>query len=97
MDWRRQRNPSEASAQEEDRSRGCTTYSALTAGGSFSADLGSQLGQSRCAAAAVASSPDGADAHADHEPVASCGSERRLTPDYDCQAGRHIIGMIAQR
>jgi hypothetical protein len=36
------------------------------------------LGESRRAATALAPAPDGANAHADHEPVASCGAERRL-------------------
>jgi hypothetical protein len=49
----------------------------LTGGGSFSTDLGSELGESRYAAAVVAPAPDGADAHPDHEPVAGRGAERR--------------------
>ena len=43
----------------------------------FSADLGAELGESGSAATAVAPAPDGAGAHADHEPVASGGAERR--------------------
>ena len=41
----------------------------------FPADLGAELGEPRSAATAVAPAPHGAGPHADHEPVASRGSE----------------------
>src|SRR6185437_9128734 len=78
VDRRCRRNSSAASPQEEeDRSGGCSTYSALAGGGSVSPDLGAELGESGCTAVAVAPAPDGADAHASDEPVASGGTERR--------------------
>jgi hypothetical protein len=40
--------------------------------------LGAELGGSRCAATAVASTPDGAGAHPDYEPVASSGLNEGL-------------------
>ena len=43
----------------------------------FSADLGAELGESGSAATAVAPAPHGAGAHADHEPAASGGAQRR--------------------
>src|SRR6476646_3479430 len=75
VDRRCRRNSSAASPQEEDRSGGCSTYSALAGGGSVSTDLDAELGESRCAAVAVAPASDGADAHASDEPVASGGTE----------------------
>ena len=63
--------------KEEDGSRRCSAYFAFAGGGSFSTDLGTELGESRCAAVVVAPAPDGADADPDHEPVASGGTERR--------------------
>ena len=65
----------EAGTQAEDRPPRCATDSALVAGRSLSADLGAELGEPRSAAVAVASSPDGAGTHTDHEPVASGGVE----------------------
>ena len=41
----------------------------------FPPDLGAELGESRCAAVAVAPAPDGADADTDHESVASRGPQ----------------------
>ena len=61
--------------KNEDRSRGRSAYSAVAAGRSFSRDLGAELGEPRCAVVAVAPAPHGADAHPDHEPVASRGSQ----------------------
>ena len=46
VDWRRGEDPSEAGTQAEGRSRGCPAHSETHAEGRFSADLGSQLGQS---------------------------------------------------
>ena len=43
----------------------------------FPEDLGTELGESRSAATAMASASHGAGAHADHEPVASSGAQRR--------------------
>ena len=42
-------------------------------------DLGTELGESGSPATAVAPAPDGASPHADHEPAASGGAERRPT------------------
>ena len=48
---------------------------AIDDGRSFSADLGTELGESRSTATAVAPAPDGAGAHADPEPTASRGAQ----------------------
>src|SRR6266849_10711293 len=71
VDWRCRRDPSQTSTQAEDGSPGCTAYFAFTAGGSLSADLGAERGESGSAATAVAPSPPGASPHPDHEPTAS--------------------------
>ena len=63
--------------QAEGGSPGCAADSALNAGRSFSASVGAERRESRSAAVAVAPAPHGAGAHADHEPVASGGAERR--------------------
>src|ERR1019366_2185986 len=55
---------------------------------SLSPDLGTERGESRSAATAVASSPDGAGAHADHEPTTSRGAERGPTLQEEVVAGR---------
>src|SRR6267142_5910208 len=59
------RDPNETGAQAEDGSSGCAVDSAIVAGRSLSADLGAEGGESRSPAVAVASSSDGAGAHAD--------------------------------
>src|SRR5450631_1394222 len=46
-----------------------------------------KLGESRSAATAVAPAPDGAGAHADHEPVASGGPQRRSAVQEEIVAG----------
>src|SRR5271167_3388173 len=69
----------QASTQAEDGSPGCTADLEVVAGESLSADLGAELGESRSAATAVAPAPDGAGAHADHEPAASGSAQRRTT------------------
>src|ERR1019366_9362110 len=51
-------------------------------------DLGAELGESGSAATAVAPTPDGAGAHADHEPTASGGSERRAALEEEVVAGK---------
>jgi hypothetical protein len=51
------------------------TDSATVAGKSLSKNLGTKRGESRFAATAVAPAPDGAGAHADHEPATSGGVE----------------------
>src|SRR4030095_3037858 len=51
------------------------------------ADLGSELGESRSAATAVAPAPDGAGAHPVDEPVASGSSERRAALQEEVMAG----------
>src|SRR6266702_8069456 len=52
-----------------------------------SADLGTELGESRSAATAVASAPHGAGAHPHHESAASRSPERRLTLQEEVMAG----------
>src|SRR5260370_12897365 len=46
VDWRRRRDPSQAGTEAEDGSPRCATDSAIATGGSLSADLGSELGES---------------------------------------------------
>src|SRR5215471_2499348 len=76
VDRRSRRDRGPASQKAEDRSRRCATSAEADAGGSLSADLGTKSGESRSAATAVASASFGADAHANHESVASPGDER---------------------
>src|SRR5260370_4168066 len=87
MDWRRGGDSHETGAQAEDGWRGCPAAAALDAGRSLSADLGSELGESRSAATAVAPAPDGAGAHPVDEPVASGSSERRAALQEEVMAG----------
>ena len=61
--------------KREDGSPGCTTDSATAGGRSFSADLGTELGESGLATTAVAPAPDGAGAHAVDESVAIGGAQ----------------------
>src|SRR5207244_2899466 len=53
----------------------------------LSADLGTELGESRSAATIVAPAPHGASPHPDHEPVASGRPERRVTLEEAVVAG----------
>src|SRR5215467_16199082 len=64
------------SQKAEDRSRRCVPSAEADAGGSLSANLGTKSGKPGSAATAVASASFGADAHANHESVASPRDER---------------------
>src|SRR5262249_19515604 len=67
-----------ATGQEaEDGPRGCATSAEANARRSLSQNLGTESGESRPATTAVAPTSHGADAHADPEPDASAGHERR--------------------
>src|SRR5208282_3004604 len=88
VDWRRQRDSRPAGTQAENGSAGCAAYPAVADGESFSQDLGTEWGESGSAATAVASASHGAGAHADHEPAASGGVERRATLQEAAVAGR---------
>src|SRR4029077_320170 len=59
--------------------------------------LGTELGGSRSAATVVAPAPDGAGAHADDEPVASGGPERRsrLQEETVSGSGTKAVGGIS--
>ena len=61
--------------RKQDGSAGCTTDFAVAVGGSFPADLGAELGESRSAATSVAPASHGAGAHAAHESTASGSSQ----------------------
>ena len=63
----------------------------------FPADLGAELGEPGYAATAVAPAPHGASAHANHEPVASGGFERRATVQEEAVEGTRTraIGSIS--
>src|ERR1039458_9117902 len=87
MDWRRGRDPREASTQAEDGSPGCATNPALATRGSVPADLGAELGKPGSAATAVAPAPHGAGAHQDYEPTASRGAQRRTALQEEVVAG----------
>src|SRR5450432_955082 len=87
MDRGYRRDPYQASTQAEDGSPGCTADSAVITGRSLSADLGSKLGESGSAATAVAPTSNGASPHADHEPTASGGAERRPALQQEVVAG----------
>jgi hypothetical protein len=93
---RRGRDPNEAGAQAEDGSPGCATDSATVVGRSLSAGLGTEPGESRSAATVVASAPDGAGAHADHEPTAGSGAERRtaLQEEVVARSGTRATGFV---
>ena len=88
MDRRCGRDPQQAGAEAEDGPARCATDSAVAAGRSLSPDLDSELGESRSAATAVASAPDGAGTDADHEPAASGGAQRRTALQEAAVAGR---------
>src|SRR5579862_6194848 len=87
MDWRRGRDPYQACAQAEDGPPGCATDLAVVARGSFSPDLGAELGEPGSAATAVAPSPHGAGAYPDHESTASSRAERRAALQEAVMAG----------
>src|SRR4029077_20423045 len=59
--------------------------------------MGTELGESRSAATAMAPAPDGAGAHADDEPVASGGPERRsaLQEETVSGSGTKAVGGIS--
>src|SRR5215469_14672722 len=84
----RDRDPQQTSTQAEDRSRGRTADFAFAAGRSFSTDLGAELGKPGSPATVMASAPDGAGAHADHEPAAGGCSQRRLALQEAVVAGK---------
>src|ERR1035437_1194134 len=73
--------------QAEDGPPGCTADSEIDAESWLSADLGTELGESRSAATAVASSPDGTGTDADDESAASGGAQRRPTRQEEVVAG----------
>src|ERR1035438_1921401 len=58
--------------------------------------MGPELGKSRSTATAVASTPHGAGAHADHEPTASRGAERRTALDEasGARCGTRATGVV---
>src|SRR5579864_2032347 len=74
-------------AQGEDGSPGRAADSAIDDGRSLSADLGSELGESRSAATAVAPPPHGAGPHANHESTASRSAQRRSALQEEVVAG----------
>ena len=69
------RDSHQASTQAEDGSAGCTIDFAVAAGRALSPNLGTELGESRSTATALAPAPHGAGPHADHEPTASRSSQ----------------------
>jgi len=75
VDRRRRRDPEQASPQTEDRLPRCTAHSETDAEGRLSADLGAELGESGSAATALASTPSGASADSNHEPVCRRGDQ----------------------
>src|SRR5262249_14741794 len=77
MDRRSRRDRGPTGQEAKDRSRGCQTSVEADARKSLSENLGTESRESRSATTAVAPTSDGADAHADHEPIASAGHERR--------------------
>ena len=87
MDRRCGGDSNQAGTQGEDGSGGCATPAALAVGGSFSADLGAELGKPRSTAIVVAPAPHGAGTHPDHEPVASGSPQRRTAREEEVVAG----------
>jgi hypothetical protein len=77
-------NTPEAKAKQ---SPGCAVDTGVVVGGSLSADLGSEWGESGSAVTAVAPTPDGAGAHQGDEPVASGGAQPRIAAQEGVVAG----------
>src|ERR1700722_440988 len=77
MDWGSLGDSGHAGAEAKDRSPRCTTTAEAPSGRPLSPNLGGELGKSRSATTPVASASFGADAHTNHESVASRSSERR--------------------
>src|ERR1019366_566920 len=97
MDWGRSRDQLEAGTQTEDGPPGCAADSEIDAGRSLSPDLGTERGESRSAATAVASSPDGTGADADDESAASGGAQRRptLQEEVVARSGTGTTGVVS--
>ena len=81
------RDPNQAGTQAEDGSARCPTDFKAIAGRSFSANLGTELGESRSTATAVASASAGADADPGHESVAIRSLERGRALQKELVAG----------
>src|ERR1700722_13759342 len=77
MDWGSVGDSGHAGAEAKDRSPRCATTAEAPAGRPLSPNLGGELGKSRSATTSVASASFGADAHTNHESVASRSPERR--------------------
>jgi transposase len=76
MDWGSLGDSGHAGTEARDRSPRCATAAEAPAGRPLSPNLGGELGKSRFATTSVASASFGADAHPDHESVASRSPER---------------------
>src|SRR3984957_21239100 len=77
MDWGSLGGWGHAGAEAKDGWPRCTTPAEAPSGRPLSPNLGGELGKSRSATTPVASASFGADAHTNHESVASRSSERR--------------------
>jgi len=67
----------QASAEAQERPRGCATPAQINGGRSLSPGVGAECRESGCAPTALAPAPAGADAHPGHESVAGHRPERR--------------------
>src|SRR5258708_19151918 len=79
MDWRCSGDQQTASTQTKDGPRGCPTLAEVATRKSLSSNLGTESGESRSAATALAPASAGADAHADYESTTGRGDERGLS------------------
>ncbi len=77
--WRSK--PGESAGRRPDRNDAQLLLKLLPQTMNLSQDLGAQSGESGSAATALASASAGADAHADHEPAAGPGDERRTAAE----------------
>src|SRR5258708_23388955 len=86
MDWRCGRDQDEASPQAEDRPPGRRAPAEVATRESLSANLGTESGESRSAATALAPASAGTEADTDHESAAGRGGGLRLSPgEKTCQ------------
>src|SRR6267154_1045325 len=103
MDWRCSRDQQTASAQAENRPRGCPTFAEVTTGKSLSSNLGTESGESGPTTTALAPASPSADADTGHESAASGGDERGLSLEEKTvqrtgtnSVGEALVGSLGQ-
>src|SRR5277367_1435964 len=103
MDWGSVGDSGHAGAEAKDRSPRCATTAEAPARRALSPNLGGELGKSGFATTSVASASFGADAHTDHESVASHRFKRRgaakeaaVGPDGTSPVGVVCVGSVGK-